>query len=154
MHKRSCHPEWQTAQYPNLDTTVDIFLNKFGSGDGFARTGPRRDCGILKSLPTLVLVVQSSWACFMLSCVKNYTSPTVSQSAPASHWLLAPAAAPENEWNWNSFYITCTIPGSAVLHSIILYQNGHSGTEPPQIVSTIHFRGTRLFVFVHAVSAI
>lgn len=75
----------------------------------------------------------------MLTCVKNYTSPKLSQSAPASHWLLSPAAAPENEWNWNSCYITCTIPGSAVLHSIILYQNGHSGTEPPQIVSTTYF---------------
>lgn len=75
----------------------------------------------------------------MLTCVKDYTSPKLSQSAPASHWLLAPAAAPENEWNWNSCYITCTIPGSAVLHSIILYQNGHSGTEPPQIVSITRF---------------
>lgn len=66
-------------------------------GGGFALTGPRRDCAPLKPLPPLVLVVRASSACLMLTCVKNYTSPKLSQSAPASHWLLAPAAAPENE---------------------------------------------------------
>lgn len=84
----------------------------------------------------------------MLTCIKNYTSPKLSRSAPASHWLAAPAAAPENEWNWNSCYITCTIPGSAVLHSIILYQNGHSGTEPPQIVSTARFLSVCAFLYL------
>lgn len=87
-------------------------------------------------------------------CVKNYTSPKMSQSAPASYWLFPAAAAPENEWNWNSCYITCTIPGSAVLHSIILYQNGHSGTEPSKIVSTATFpQHSRFCVFLHAVNA-
>lgn len=41
-----------------------------------------------------------------------------------------------------------------MLHSIILYQNGHSGAEPPQIVSTATFpERLRFFVLVHAVSA-
>lgn len=30
-------------------------------------------------------------------CVKNYTSPKLSQSAPSSYWLFPAAAAPENE---------------------------------------------------------
>lgn len=50
-----------------------------------------------ESLPPLVLVVRPFWARHMLTCVKNYTSPKLSPSAPASHWLLAAAAAPENE---------------------------------------------------------
>lgn len=152
MHKTNWHPQTDRQSWlqPSLDITVDIFFFFFNFnselGDGFALTSPRRDCGPLKPLSPLVLVVRSSSARLMLTYVKNYTSPKLSQSAPASHWLLAAAAAPENEWNWNSCYITCTIPGSAVLHSIILYQNGHSGTEPPQIVSTTTFPERSRFV--------
>lgn len=143
--------DWQTvlaAAQPRHNCRHFFFFFNFNSelGDGFALTSPRRDCGPLKPLSPLVLVVRSSSARLMLTYVKNYTSPKLSQSAPASHWLLAAAAAPENEWNWNSCYITCTIPGSAVLHSIILYQNGHSGTEPPQIVSTTTFPERSRFV--------
>lgn len=149
MQKTKWYPsEWQTvlaAIQPRHNCRHFFYFNS-ELGDGFTLTSPRRDCELLKPLSPLVLVVRSCSARLMLTCVKNYTSPKLSRSAPASHWLLAAAAAPENEWNWNSSYITCTIPGSAVLHSIILYQNGHSGTEPPQIVSTATFPGRLRFL--------
>lgn len=152
-HLQTGRQSWLTTQPPHNCRHFLIWIRNWGGG-GLAITSSRRDCGPLKPQSPPVYVVCSSSARLTSPSVKNYTSPKLSHSATASHWLFPAAAAPENEWNWNSCYISCTIPGSAVLHSIILYQNGHSGTEPSKIVSKATFpQHLRLCVFLHAVIA-
>jgi len=68
---------------------------------------------------------------------KNYTSPDLSRRAPAPiGWPLQPQPQRMNGIEIAGGTLHVQYRGTAVLHSVILYQNGHSGTEPPQIVST------------------
>lgn len=61
----------------------------------------------------------------------------ISNTTPIG-WLLQPQPLRMNEIEIAGI-LHVQYRASAVLHCIILYQNGHSGTKPPENVSTRNF---------------
>lgn len=70
---------------------------------------------------------------------KNYISPNMPISNPSPiGWLLQPQPLRMNEIEIAGI-LHVQYRASAVLHCIILYQNGHSGSKPPENVSKCIF---------------